>query len=112
MMYGLWKAEIMQGTATRSGRPLPWVARLLGTDHRWEFQREFMRGVRDYTLGQEHHTRGVWLYFFLPPGVYEVYRPTSWKHEERYFVRVDEQGDLHQINHEDVLECLKSDISV
>ena len=108
-MYGLWKAEIIKGSAFRGGRPIPWVARLLGLDERWGFAREFVQGIRDYTLGQEHHTRGVYLYFFLAPGLYEVYRPTSWKHEERYFVRVDERGELHTVDHEEITECLKRD---
>lgn len=106
-MHGLWKAEILRGSSRWPGRPLPWVARIDGTDPRWGFRREFVRGVHDYTYGEEHHSRGVWLYFFLPPGLYEVYRPVSWKHEERYFVRVDGQGNLHRIRRQDVVTAFE-----
>lgn len=102
-MRCLWKAEII------NGRPLPWAARITGPDDRWGFKREFVHGIRDYTFGQEHHTRGVYLYFFLDPGLYEVYRPTSWKHEERYFIKVDDLGKLSRISREEITECLKSD---
>ena len=111
-MNALWKAEILRGSGHWPARPMPWVARIHGPDERWGLKREFIRGIRDYTLGQEHHSRGVWLYFFLAPGLYEVYRPTSWKHEERYFVRVDEQGDLHRVSRAEIMECLKNDTSV
>lgn len=107
-MYGLWRAEIIKGNSMVRQRGTPWVARLFGLDPHWGFQREFLKGVRDYSYGQEHHTRGVYLYFALPPGLYETHRAISWKHDERAFWRVDECGELHYITKEEATECLKN----
>jgi len=108
-MYGVWKAEIIG--SYRRARPLPWCARLDGLDKDYGFKRVFLQGVRDYTYGEEHHTRGVYLYFQLPPGIYDTYRPTSWRHEERQYLRVDDNGTLHAITREEAIECLKNDTS-
>jgi len=107
-MYGSWHAEIIKGNSMTRTRGTPWVARLLGLDPHWGFRRQFLRGIRDYSRGQEHHTRGVYLYFALPPGLYEVYRPTSWRHSERYFVRITDDGRLHEITREEAIACLKN----
>lgn len=103
-MYGVWKAEII------TGRPQPWAAHLFGLDKRWGFRRQFITGVRDYSYGQEHHTRGVYLYFNLPPGLYEVFRSISWRHEERYFFQIDDNGDLYRMSKDNVESCLKNAI--
>lgn len=110
-MYAVWSAELINGSAYRGRRPRPWAARLTGLDDRWGFAREFVKGVYDYTYARKSQSRGVYLYFALAPGLYELYRPISWKHEERYFARVDEQGELHKITREEVIECLKNDTS-
>lgn len=107
-MHAVWKAEIIKGSPAKSGRPKPWVARLTGLDDRYGFAREFVNGERDYSRGKEHHTRGVYLYFFLPPGLYEVFRPVSWRKSERYFIRVDEQGEWHKMSRDEVITCLSS----
>jgi hypothetical protein len=108
-MLALWKAEIFRGSSRWPGRPLPWAARLLGIDPRWGFRREFVNGIRDYTHGQEHHSRGVWLYFFLEPGLYETYRPISWRHDERKFWHVSIEGELSEIDKEKMAQCLRDD---
>ena len=109
-MLALWKAEIFRGSSRWPGRPLPWIALLAAIDSRWGFKRQFIRGVRDYTHGQEHHSRGIWLYFFLTPGIYESWRPISWRHDERQFWLVDECGAISEIDKEKALRCLKNGI--
>lgn len=110
-MHGVVSAEWIKGGGRFASRPHPWVARLTGLDPRFTFQREFVKGVYDYTYARRSQSRGVMVYFFLAPGLYDVFYPTSWKHERRYFIRVDEHGDIHEIEREKVIQCLKNDIS-
>lgn len=107
MAYALIKVKLIVATGPRSSRPRPWVARLAGLDDRWGFLREFVKGVYDYTYATQKG-KNVWVYFALGPGLYEVYYPTSWKHEERYFIIVDEDGIEQKITKSEVIECLKS----
>lgn len=104
-MYGVWKAEIFAG---RMAKPLSWVARLTGYSPRFGFRREFLWGIRDYSYGQDHHSRGVYFYWFLPPGVYDTYRHISWKHDERQYIRIDDRGCIHEITKEEADSWLKN----
>jgi hypothetical protein len=107
-MYSVLSAEYIKGSAWAS-RPKPWVARLTALDTRWGFTREFIKGVSDYThVNGKRGGRGIYIYFAMPPGVYEVYYPISWKHDRRYFARVDEKGNITEITRDEVIECLKN----
>ena len=112
-MYGVIYAELIRGAGINfSPRPRPWAAHLIGLDTRWGFQRVFVKGVYDYTHARgKRGGRGIYIYFALAPGLYEVYYPISWRHERRYFVSVDPRGDIHEIPREKVVECLKNVIS-
>lgn len=105
-MYGVIKAEIIAGSGWAASRPRPWVARIVGSDSIWGLRREFMRGVYDYTLARKSGGRGIHIYWALSPGAYEVYRPVSWKHDERFFIRVTDDGEWRKINREEVGRCL------
>lgn len=108
-MYAVIHAELINGSGARfAPRPRPWVARLTALDDRWQFKREFIKGVYDYTYARSTGSRGIYLYFALAPGCYEVYRVISWKHEERYFCQVTKDGDMRRIDRQEVIECLKS----
>lgn len=108
-MYGVISAELINGAAWAS-RPRPWVAHLTGLDEQFGFKREFIKGVYDYTHARKSGGRGIYVYWSLSPGLYEVYRPVSWKREERFFVRVDENGELCRLDRSEVMECLKNTI--
>jgi hypothetical protein len=110
-MYGVLGIRLIVGSSRWPSRPNPWVARLMGLDDRWRFQRKFVRGYYDYTYSTKGTGKNTYMYFPMPPGIYEVYYPTSWKHEFRGFIQVDETGDLHEITHNEVIECLKNTIS-
>lgn len=108
-MYGVVHAECIWGSGcVYPSRPNPWCARILGTDPRWGFRREFVKGVFDYTYARgKRGGRGVQIYFALAPGLYEYWYPTSWKHEAREFLKVSDAGDVCEITREELIECLQ-----
>jgi len=91
-------------------RHRPWVARIQGTDDRWDFKREFVQGPRDYTYADKLGERGIYEYFYLQPGLYEINDPIALGESRRYFARVNDDS-LTEINREELLECLTNDIS-
>lgn len=105
-MYGVIEVKLINGTGGRfAQRPRPWCARIIGTDPTFGLKREFVKAVYDYTVASRKG-KNIYVYFNLAPGIYEVFYPTSWKHEARYFVRVDNDGEVHTIKRAEVLECL------
>lgn len=87
----------------------PWVARITGVGKQGKLMREFVRGVRDYSEANSIGSRGIYEYFTLPPGVYEVNNRVSWSRVRRYFVRVSEEGDITEISKQEVLSWLGND---
>lgn len=83
----------------------PWVARLIGFDERLSFTREFVRGQIDYSRANSVGSRGVYLYFPLKDGIYEVNARETWKRTRRYFLRV-EDAKMDEISREEVVQCL------
>lgn len=83
----------------------PWVARLTGLDPEKGFVREFVRAQKDYSQTNSTGSRGVWLYYPLTDGLYEVNERTSWRKVRRYFIRVAE-ARYQEISREEVERCL------
>lgn len=93
-------AEMMGRDKTR-----PWVARITGFDKKYGFKREFQRGQRDYSKANSIGSRGVYEYFALKSGIYEVHERPTWKRTRRYFIRV-EGAEIMEVSHEEVEGCL------
>lgn len=110
-MYGVIAVRLIIGSSRWQRRPKPWVARLTGLDDHYGFAREFIRATYDYSYATKANGKGTCMYFAMPPGFYEVYWPTSWKHDYRGFRRVDEYGNVNTITREEVCECLKKSAS-
>lgn len=83
----------------------PWVARLTGLDDRYGFKREFLTGMRDWSLANSTGSRGVYEYFALTPGIYEINECIKLGVSRRYFVRADETI-YHEISRYEVCQCL------
>lgn len=109
-MYGVISMRLIISTGGRGSRATPWVARITNTADHFGFAREFMRPVYDYT-NATRKGKNTRVYYFLPPGIYETKYPISWKHDTRFFFRVEETGEWHEISKDEVLECLKNAIS-
>lgn len=89
----------------------PWVARLVGFDDELGFERQFIRGQRDWSHASGTGARGVFEYYALKPGIYEVNERVSWKNVRRYFLRIDEDGHKAEIAYDEVVEWLENAIS-
>lgn len=89
----------------------PWVARIMGTDETYGFARDFVKPKTDYRLANSKGTRGVTLWYVLPPGLYEVSAWHSWRGHERYFVLVGGAGEVDRISDHEAREmasCLSA----
>lgn len=99
---------------SRRGGTSPWCAHLTGvlpsSGKYGRFVRQFVKGVYDYTYTSEYGgRRSVVVYFNVQPGVYQVYDDTHSAHGRHYFARVDENGDVAEINEDEVVQCLKNE---
>ena len=84
-----------------------WVAKITGFCVEYDgLKREFVKGNRDYAKANSKGTRGIYVSYFLDPGVYEVKHKTSWKHTERYFCMVTDGGEIIKMDKSDVEKCL------
>lgn len=104
-LYGLeeWGPRKRGGGAERR----PWIAQLLGLDTKRGYERRFVDGARDYTEA-DRRGRGTKLYFQLEHGrLYEVNRWRSRYKEERFFVRVDGDGDVVGVAQDEVTRILE-----
>jgi hypothetical protein len=84
----------------------PWVARIHGQDPQFGFTREFIRGQKDYSAANSIGSRDVWLFWFLEPGVYEIYARESWNSSRRYFLHINAKGEAREITKKELLELL------
>lgn len=85
----------------------PWVARLTGFDEECTLAREFVRGQKDYSQSNSTGSRGVYVYYPLKTGVYEVNERTSWTRVRRYFLHV-EREEITEITKDEVLQWLNA----
>jgi hypothetical protein len=92
--------------AIRYGGPgvVPWVARL-GRNGR----REFIDGQRDYMHADKLGNRGVFVYFYLLPGIYEINEPVALGKGRRYYARAG-LNEMAEITREEALACLANGI--
>jgi len=67
----------------------PWVARLTGLDEQFGFKREFVHSARDYRDARGIGMRGIYEYFALSGGLYEVNECIKLGAARRYFILVN-----------------------
>lgn len=115
--YFAYKRDLANGNARENPRverygemmgrdkTRPWVARIAGLDKQYGFKREFQRGQRDYSKANSIGSRGVYEYFALKSGIYEVHERCTWKRTRRYFICV-ENAEITEISREEVEEWL------
>jgi len=102
MPYGVERYRAILGR----DKSRPWVARLLGCSEQYGFTREFIHGQIDYSRANSIGSRGVFLYFALKDGIYEVNERTSWTKVRRYFLLVD-STEMVEVSKEEVTQWLR-----
>lgn len=86
----------------------PWVSRLCGFDPRYGYKRQFVKNsVVDYGKANSLGSRGIFRYYVLDEGVYEVSERVSWQRVERYFILAI-NGGWEKIPESEVREWLKN----
>lgn len=85
----------------------PWVARLTQLNDRHGFDREFLTGMRDYSLANGSGSRGIYEYWALPEGFYEINECVKLGVNRRRFVRVV-GAEILDITREEAIACLQN----
>lgn len=88
-------------------RLCPWVARVIDIRADGSIEREFVHGTKDYSRADSIGSRGVYIYYVLDPGVYEVNERIDLLRARRWFGRVAD-GVLSQITKQEAIECLNA----
>lgn len=108
-----WGGAAEKYARVRPGQsPRAWVARLTAFQPEHgifgDFERAFVAGQRDFSRTNRTGSRGIYLYYALTPGVYEVNERISWSTSRRYFVRVAEDTTITKISREEAIVCLQN----
>ncbi|MEN6396105.1 MAG: hypothetical protein ABFC78_06440 [Methanoregula sp.] len=81
----------------------PWVAKITGLWPSGKFQREFLRGTNDYSEANSKGSRGVFVWYMLESGnYYDVYELISWKNDDRYLCKVDDEGNIIYVDEKEI----------
>lgn len=86
-----------------------WAAEITGTDPKYKYQRSFLKRKKEYSRGNSKGSRGIYAEYILETGrLYEVKEQKSWSRFERYFCKVNDDGEVLKIDETEVIEWLKS----
>ena len=89
--------------------PSGWIAEIIGFHTKYKYDRVFLKGKKDYSRSNSKGSRGVYASYLLESGkLYDVKSKISWKRSERYYCRVEENGDIKRISEEELIECLRN----
>ena len=89
--------------------PGPWIAEITGCSAQYGIERRFLPSSRDYSDANSKGSRGVYLWFVLKTDkLYQVHARVSWKNTRRYFVAVSEDGEIYELEDEEVDEWLSA----
>jgi hypothetical protein len=104
-MFGY--GELMGGVSFRR----PWAAKLTGLWPSGKFQHTFLRGNKDYSESNSKGSRGVFIYYTLESGnYYDVYELTSWKNDDRYYCKVDVEGNIIVVDEKEIQIFFENEI--
>jgi sigma54-dependent transcription regulator len=87
-------------------RRKPWVAEIIGVDHRFGLARRFIQGQIDYSRANSKGSRGVFVSFFVEAGrVYQVFGNSGWSGSFREFRWITEDSS-RTLREGEILEYL------
>ena len=86
------------------GMPSPpcWCAKITGRHADYKWAREFQKGKKDYSQANSAGSRGVYVWYFLEPGIYQTHERISWTRSSRHFLEVTDGGEIKYIDEKDV----------
>lgn len=88
-------------------KPSSWVAEITGINPKHGLAREFLSAKRDYSSANSIGSRGIIAEYILTSGmIYEVKEQTSWSNTRRYFCTADQEGNIVELNGDEIKECL------
>lgn len=90
-------------------RRVAWCAEITGISADGKIQRSFVDGNRDWRDSNSTGSRGIFTYYALRPGLYEINQPESWSRVRRYFAKVVDDVTMVEISESELMQCLKSD---
>jgi hypothetical protein len=97
-------------TITNNGKSRAWCAKIVFAQNEsiYIFKRIYLNANISYLESNSVGSRGVFAFYNLEEGnVYEVNSPLNWKHDDRYFCRI-ENNELIRMTKQEVLEWLKN----
>lgn len=108
-MKAVLEIELIREDEYQFNRHLrPWVSRVTGLDEQGRFLREFVQVARkDYSKSNNKGSRGIYAYYVLGSGIYEVKQVRNWNSEQRYFIAVDEER-IETITYKEVMQRLQA----
>ncbi len=95
------RLEVFNKNGDRLWGHKPWVSRLTPRGC------QYVKPLRDYSLAKPNGSRGVFQYYHLDNGVYEVSERTDWQRTMHYYILAAD-GDYREISREEVREWLKN----
>lgn len=99
------------GDAVFGKNPFPkgWICEITGFCSKYKYKRNFLKGKYDYSRANSKGSRGIFVEYILESKkIYEIKEDTSWSREERYFCKVNKNGDIIKMEEEEVVQCLKT----
>lgn len=91
----------------RTWKPRHACAQVMGRDHRGKWIRVYLRGARDYACANSVGSRGIMINYQIEEGpIYWVAAPQTWRHTDRYFLRVI-GGIFSRMTDDEVRSCLE-----
>lgn len=90
-------------------RRVAWCAEITGVNLDGNLERQFVDGNRDWRDSNSTGSRGIFTYYALRPGLYEINSPESWSRVRRYFIKVIDDVTAVEISKEELLQCLQND---
>jgi hypothetical protein len=81
-----------------------WAARLAGLQNDMPV-REYLSGVKDYTNANSTGSRGIFCYYPLRDGLYEINDRYHWNKVRHYYLLVCD-GKMQEIGREEAIEWL------
>lgn len=109
-LHIIWLEAIGDDTDQR-GKIFGWqprhaVAQVMGSNGRGGWTKAYLRGIRDYSKANGVGSRGVMVGYQIEEGpIYWVASPQTWKHTDRYFLRIVD-GIEWRMTEDEVRACL------